>query len=204
MTKLNPKDVLDLLKLIRINFENAYNFKSEDEAKILVAFWYDSLKEYPKEVVCQAVGNAIKRSEFAPKIANILNEIKVLNSLNEKTNIELWSELDGALSEVYDAAQYLRYPQHFEGAYEAITEIYNALSDEIKLFVVNVSSLVEIATMDAENKKFEKARFLKVMPSLKEHATQKAQAEKFLRIVGADDLHFLIRGKEKANEQIHH
>lgn len=184
MTVLKKTDIHKLLVLIRANFENAYSFKTEEEARILIEFWYDSLKEYPQEVVYQAVGNAIRHSEFAPKIANILNEIKVLNSFNYKTDIELWAELDNVLYEVYDTSRYLRYPQHFDTADKKLNEIYKALSEEIKLFVVNVSTLIEIAEMDDESRKFEKARFLKTMPSLREHAKNKAQAEQFLKLVG--------------------
>lgn len=195
MTELKPKDILDVITLIRVNFDNAYNFKTEEEAKMLVSFWYDSLKEYSKEVVYQAVANAIKHSEYVPKLANILNEIKALSSLNEKTDIELWAELDDILYEVYDTAQYLRYPQHFESADKKLNELYNALSDDIKLFVVNVSTLIEIAAMDKESRKFEKARFLKSMPDLREHAKNKAQAEQFLKLAGAENLSFLISFK---------
>lgn len=195
MTELKKTDIHKLLVLIRANFENAYSFKTEEEARLLIEFWYDSLKGYPKEVVYQAVGNAIKHSEFAPKIANILNEIKVLNSVNEKTDIELWAELDDVLYEVYDTAQYLRYPQHFNEADKKLNEIYNALSDEVKLFVVNVSTLMEIAAMDSESRKFEKARFLKSMPSLREHASNKAQSEQFLKLAGGGGLIFLLGNK---------
>lgn len=197
MTTLEKTDIHKILVLIRANFENSYNFKTEEEARLLVEFWYDSLKQYPKEIVYQAVYSAIKSSEFAPKIATILNEIRTLTSLNEKTDIELWAELDDKLYEVYETAQYLRYPQHFNEADKKLNEIYATLADEIKLFVVNVSALIEIAAMDSESKKFEKARFLKTMPSLREHAKNKVQAEQFLKLAGATDLTFLIGNKSE-------
>ena len=184
MTQLEKTDIHKLLVLIRANFENAYNFKTKEEATLLIEFWFDSLKGYSKELVYQAVGNAIKHSEFAPKIATVLSEIERLNSINKKTDIELWAELDDILYEVYDAAKYLRYPQQYEGAHKKIEEIYCALSDEIKLFVVNTSTLVEIAEMDGESLKFEKARFLKIIPSLREHARNKKAAEQFLLAAG--------------------
>lgn len=184
MTPLKKTDIHKLLVLIRANFENAYNFKTEEEARLLVEFWYDSLKGYPKELVYQAVGNAIKRSEYAPKIANVLNEIERLTGANAKTDIELWAELDDVLYEVSDTAQYLRYPQHYERANKKLQKLYDVLSDEIKLYVVNVSALVFIAEMDAESLKFEKVRFLKTMPTLKEHSRNKKAAEQFLLSAG--------------------
>lgn len=184
MTQLEKTDIHKLLVLIRANFENAYNFKTKEEAALLIEFWFDTLKNYPKELVYQAVGNSIKHSEFAPKIASVLKEIERLTSVNEKTDIELWSELDEVLYEVDDAAKYLRYPQQCEEAHKKIQEVYRTLSDEIKLFVVNTSTLVEIARMDGESRKFEKARFLKAMPSLREHSRDKKDAEQFLLAVG--------------------
>lgn len=195
MTTLEKTDIHKILVLIRTNFENSYNFKTEEEARLLVEFWYESLKEYPKEVVYQAVYSAVRRSEFAPKIATILNEIKTLNSVNEKTDIELWTELEDVLYEVYETAQYMRYPQHYHNAEKKVNKIYSDLSDEIKLFVVNVSTLIEISAMDSESRKFEKARFLKTMPSLRQHAKDKVQAEQFLKLIGATDLTFLIGNK---------
>lgn len=184
MTQLEKTDIHKLLVLIRANFENAYNFKTKEEATLLIEFWFDSLKGYPKELVYQAVGNAIKHSEFAPKIATVLSEIERLNSVNRKTDIELWAELDEVLYDVYDTAQYLRYPQHYERAHKTIQEIYTALSDEIKLFVVNTANLIEISRMDSEGLKFEKARFLKAMPSLRKHSRDRKAAEQFLLATG--------------------
>ncbi len=195
MTALKKEDIPKILAFIRTNFENAYSFKTHEDAQLLMEFWYDTLKEYPKEVVTQAVCNAIKHSQFAPKIANILDEIKALKSVNEKTDIELWAELENVLYTVYDTAQYLRYPQHYDRADKKLNEIYNALSAEIKLFVVNLSTLIEIAEMDGESRKYEKARFLRTMPSLREHAENKTQAEQFLRLVGASDMSFLLTDK---------
>lgn len=192
MSKINTKDVLDILKLIRANYENSYAFKTEEEAKVLVAFWYDSLKNYSKEYVFAAVKNAIKSSEFAPKISTILAEIKKLTEADEKTDVELWAELEEKFYPIYQATQYLQYDQYFKWASEKIKQIYEGLSNEIKMFVVNTSTLIELAELanrpNDDSIKFEKARFLKAMPELRTKQTIRIQSQQFLQLCKANGI----------------
>lgn len=188
---LTKSTITQILELIRTAYDNVYIGKSEQDMFNLVELWYDCLKEYPQELVLQATKNAIKSCEFPPRIANVVSEVKKLQQANCKTDMELWAELDSLLYVVYDTAKDLRYPQTYASARLKLQSIYDKLSEEIKLYIVNVSSLIDLAEMserDKESFKFEKARFLKTLPALKNQALERKAAEEFLRLTGLGSL----------------
>lgn len=198
MAILKKSDMSKLIMLIRTNFENAYNFKTEEETRLFIDYWYDCLKEYPREVVYKAFDNAIRHSEFAPKIKNILEEAEKLTSADKKTDEELWAELTSVLYEVYDASRNLN-PQYSEetradGA-NRIDKIWGELSEEIKGYVVNKSTLIEISELDDGSRQYEKGRFLRRMPTVKESLKNRHASEQFLKLTGASNLIFLIKNK---------
>lgn len=199
MAKLKKTDIPKLIMLIRTNFENAYNFQSEAEGAMLVAYWYDCLKDYSQEVVFQAVSNAIKTSDFAPKIKNILDEVDKLVNAGQKTDEELWAELRSVLYEVFDASRYCN-PQYSEETYkygkERLDKVWNELSEEIKTYLVNLSTLIDIACADEESRQYEKGRFLKAIPRIRETIKNRKASEQFLKLAGASGLTLLLGTKK--------
>lgn len=182
--QLTKQDVVKIITTIKVNYSEAYVGYSEEEMKTLIGCWHESLKVYPRAIVMQAVKKAIENSEFAPKLATILNEIKVIISANEPTDEELWAKLTAVLGEVYQVSRYLAYPQHHAWAGKKLDEIYDKLDERLKLFVVNRSTLVELSEMSEDSLHFERVRFFKQMPLLRVHAEDKANAALFLSQVG--------------------
>ncbi len=180
MQQLQREDIVKYLIKIQLNFENAYVTSNQLERELLVESWYEALCEYPKEICDAAVNNALKRAKFVPRLGDITEEIEKLIAPETKSDEELWAELSAVLGKVYDISRYLKYPQYVTWANAKLQEIYSKLSDELKLFVVNVSTLVDIAEMSGESLQFERARFFKQMPILKKHNTQKTAAQQFL------------------------
>lgn len=178
--QLTKNDVIKIIELIRVNYDNAYSGLSPDETKLLIDFWYESLKKYPRDVVNECVKNAISSCEYAPRLANIVKEIRRIQEASAATNEQLWAELEGVLTKVYQISRYLSYPQYSEWTNAELNKIYDDLSDEIKLFVVNRSTLVEISAMTDENLQFERARFFKQMPILRQHYYDSMDAKEFL------------------------
>ncbi len=184
MSKLTVNDIRNYLIKIQVNFENAYKFETNDEFKLLLASWNDILSKYPKEICDLAVNNAISKAKFAPRIGDITEEIdKLLQAENSKSDVELWAEIMDVKREVYDTSLYLRYPQHFEPAQNKLNEIYNGLSEELKLYIVNVSSLVEICSLSEENMPYEKSQFFRKMPELKNKFNDKTNSVKLLQMI---------------------
>lgn len=185
--KLQKTDIPKLLMLIRVNFENVYNFKSEDEAKLLVEYWYECLKSYPREVVYKAFDNAIRGSEFAPKIANILAEADKFVNAGKKTDEELWAELCDVRWDAFNAMQCC-HPKYTEDSQKKgrtnLQKIWDNISPEIKAYVVDTAGLAELGGMDRDHLQFEKARFFKAMPRIRETLKNRQAATKFLNLTG--------------------
>ena len=182
MKKLTKRDIGIYLVKINLNFENVYNF-GDDEQSLLVESWYEALSEYPKEICDRAVNNALKYARFAPKLGDIVEEIQKLMNADSKSDEELWAELMNVTTKVYDISRYLKYEQYFKNATAKLRDIYDGLSGELKLYVVNISTLIEISELSRESLPYEKARFFKQMPVLRRHAEEKQTAKKLLESI---------------------
>lgn len=182
MKKLTKRDIGIYLVKINLNFENVYNF-GDDEQSLLVESWYEALSEYPKEICDRAVNNALKYARFAPKLGDIVEEIEKLMNADSKSDEELWAELMNVTAKVYDISRYLKYEQYFINATSKLRDIYDGLSGELKLYVVNISTLIEISELPRESLPYEKARFFKQMPVLRRHAEEKQTAKKLLESI---------------------
>lgn len=182
MTQLTINDVNKYITMIRINFENAYKAQTAEEREMLLASWYAILKDYPKEVCDAAVLNAIKNAEYAPRIGSIVKEIEKMQKAYEKTEAELWAELQGCLREVANCAYKFRFNfiqanglTEGDNARERVKEIFNGLSPELKEYCRTPNGLIEISQLTDEQLGYEKGRFNKTVPQLKERSKTRAQ-----------------------------
>ena len=178
--QLTENDIVKIIQKIRVNYDNAYTGFLPEEMKALISFWYESLKMYPLELVNEAVKKAIISSEFAPRLANIMSEIRKIQTAGAPSDQQLWAELMGVLDKVYQISRYLPYPHYSQWTNRELNKIYDGLSGELKLFVVNRSTLVDISEMTDENLQYERARFFKQMPALRQHYYDSLEAKDFL------------------------
>lgn len=172
MTPITPQDVNKYITTIRINFENSYKTQTDKEREILIKSWFAILKDYPKEIVDKAVINAIKYSEFAPRIGTIVKEIEKMREAYEKSDEELWAEFTVALEKVnrvnmFGNRDWLDNGRLVNPAKETL-RIYKGLSPELQSFVGDIPEL--IALSKRETLEYEKGRFLRTMPTIKERA----------------------------------
>lgn len=177
MTAITPADCNKYITAIRINFENAYKTQTDEERQILIKSWFEILKDYPKEIVDKAVLQAIKHAEYAPRIGAIVKEIERMREAYEKSDTELWAELTGSFYDIRRhaarlSATYVREDGYTQGdiARMWIEYIYNNLSPELKEYCRTHRELIELADYDAEAIRYEKARFMRVIPTIKKRA----------------------------------
>ena len=182
MTALDRNDVIKMIIKIQLNFENAYVTSGDLERELLVESWFEALCDYPKEACNQAVINVLKRAKFAPRLGDIVEEAEKLCHSDLKTDNELWAELTDVLGRAYDVSRYLIYPQHAEWAQDRLDKIYDGLSEDLKLYVVNCAALIEISEMNADALTYERARFFKQMPVLRRQSADRQNAQKFLAL----------------------
>lgn len=177
MTKLTPTDIAKYISYIRINFENAYKTNTTEEQTILIKGWFNSLSKYPKEVVDRAVNKAVESSEFAPRLATIIKEIEKMQEAYEKTDGELWTELTGCLHEVSRNYYAFRFnaidpngKTQGDNARQRVADIFNGLSPELKEYCRTQRGLIEIAEYNPDKLSFERGRFMKIIPTIRQRA----------------------------------
>lgn len=178
MTQLTAQDVNKYITTIRINFENAYKTQNDEEREILIKSWFAILKEYPKEIVDKAVINAIKYSEFAPRIGTIVKEIEKMRTAYEKSDGELWAELTDCIHNVRGYQIFAMHDYIYENGKrvsprEEVTRLYNSLAPELKDFVGGVENLKSLALQDTLE--FEKGRFIRTMPTIKQRTRTRSE-----------------------------
>lgn len=201
MTQITPQDINKYIATIRINFENAYKTQNDEEREILIKSWYAILKDYPKEIVDKAVINAIKYAEFAPRIGSIVKEIEKMREAYEKSDSELWAELTDCIRDVkrYDFFR-LHDSIYMDGVKvspaDEIVKLYQNLSPELREFVGDISNLVSLARQ--ESLEYEKGRFLKVVPTIKERTrTRSEMSENIAGLIQGLSAHLQIDCSEK-------
>ena len=177
MRTLTLEDINKYITMIRINFENAYKSHTKEERDMLYASWYTILKDYPKEICDKAVINAIKNAEFAPRIGTIVKEIEKMMAAYEKSESELWAELTSVLGEVDRCSHSFRYTfidsnglTQGENARKRVQEIFDGLSQELKDYIRTAKGLQELASYTKEDLSYERGRFMRMMPEVKERS----------------------------------
>lgn len=189
MANLQRSDIVKILTLIRVNDEKAYQLRSSEEAETLVDFWYESLSIYPQEVVFAATKLAIQNSEFTVKLATIINEIKKIKTSLQKSDVELWNELNEVLFIVNYESAYLNYDRERDETLKKLNRIYQSLSAETRLYVTSLSELINISRMDQKELSYEKDRFLRSMPKLKENAEYRAKSKRFMQFLESKEVY---------------
>lgn len=176
---------LDITKMLGIVYLESGQAISDIDLERRIDFWYAALSGYDRELVMEAFKNVALETNYPIKLANINNEIKRLQSLGEKTDEELWSELAATFQAVEHNADGYKYTAkddsgkpEWQRCMEANQRIYDGLSPELKSYVRNVSELIEIARKDDEGRSIERAMFKKRIGQIREQERLRKQTPK--------------------------
>lgn len=176
---------LDITKMLGIVYLESGQAISDIDLERRIDFWYAALSGYDRELVMEAFKNVALETNYPIKLANIDNEIKRLQSLGEKTDEELWSELAATFQAVEHNADGYKYTAkddsgkpEWQRCMEANQRIYDGLSPELKAYVRNVSELIEIARKDDEGRSIERAIFKKRIGQIREQERLRKQTPK--------------------------
>ena len=176
---------LDIAKMLGIVYLESGQAISDIDLERRIDFWYAALSDYDRELVMEAFKNVALETNYPIKLANINNEIKRLQSLGEKTDEELWSELAATFQAVEHNADGYKYTAkddsgkpEWQRCMEANQRIYDGLSPELKAYVRNVSELIEIARKDDEGRSIERAIFKKRIGQIREQERLRKQTPK--------------------------
>lgn len=176
---------LDITKMLGIVYLESGQAISDIDLERRIDFWYAALSGYDRELVMEAFKNVALETNYPIKLANINNEIKRLQSLGDKTDEELWSELAATFQAVEHNADGYKYTAkddsgkpEWQRCMEANQRIYDGLSPELKAYVRNVSELIEIARKDDEGRSIERAIFKKRIGQIREQERLRKQTPK--------------------------
>lgn len=197
---LTKSEIVKIITAIKVQCPEALPYKTENEFDILVDMWFEVFREYPKEVLWVAVRNALKNTVYQKQnwLGAINQEVEKLQVAYEKDETELWAELTGVLREVNACAYRLRFnaPDYNgktqgENARLRMIEIFNNLSPELKSYVRNEGTLAEIAYFTDEQLQYEKGRFMRTLPQIKQRAKTRAQTGDMAGLLQGLTVHLL-------------
>lgn len=167
-----------------------------------VNLWYAALNGYPYELVQVAVANVMRMLPFRPKLADICNEIKRLQYVNEPTGEGVWAEISATLAKVrWNADGYRLTAKREDGMTQgewcmiSNERIYAALSEAARLYVRSVGDLVTIAYKDEKELAIEKAIFLKRFDGIREQERLRRETPKEILELAAASVPRLTEGK---------
>jgi hypothetical protein len=207
MTPITEQDIVEYITMIRLYYPKAYPLSTDAEQRkkeisALLRSFALMLSEYPKEVCDVAVVNAIKNFNYGdyPKPADIIREIEKMRSAYEKTDGELWAELTGVLREVESCVYRFRFnaidyngQTQGDNARQRVEDIFNGLSPELKEYCGNQRGLVNIAQIPSNELQYEKGRFMRIIPTVKERArTRQATSDSLAGIIQGLSVHLSI------------
>ena len=172
------KNIVEMIGIIKANYSYAYKDVDSDSMSLLIETWFESLSKYDGRIVMVAFKKALETCKMPPTLADIIQNIKQMKVATEPTDTELWNELVKAVEVTNDCIYYYNFyivesngKTQSENAKDRFNKLWEELPQILKDYCGNKSGLVDIAQTDLE---FEKNRFLKQLPTLKQRQEIKA------------------------------
>lgn len=131
---MDKKDILECLSLLKVAYPYIYRDISDGDAKALVNLWSFSFADSDPQTVKFAVSELIKRSSYAPSIAEIREYISSMEDIASGTpsDSQMWSILLRAV----------------RNGYYNFREEFEKLPDELKEYVGQPEQLRAWAQID--------------------------------------------------------
>jgi hypothetical protein len=161
-------------------------YAKDTDVKVLVKTWTLLLKDYPDKAVDVAFFKCLQTCKMPPTPADVIEQLNSLADALEPTDEELWSIYTRALNKVGNEMHYIQYPMLGEtssDAHKRIEDTYNSLPDRLKHYIGSKGELMRMARdYTDDDLKFEKNRFLKMMPTMK----KREEASKVMLLLGEE------------------
>ena len=166
---MTEQSVWRLIAEIKANYRYTYKGMTDAEMKLMAARWQDCLKAYTDEQVESAFKTAICKLSTPPTVADIIGIISRQERLLEPRDMELWQKLAHAVGELCQMVwnERLGYRSLWEVRGEGAKEIYNRLPIALQEYI-DFDSFCEMGGMTDEELRYERARFLKAIPEIRE------------------------------------
>ena len=189
---ITKSEIVKIITAIRVQCPDALQYKTEMDFEILVNMWFDCFKEYPKMIVWKATQNALRSSEYQKKnwLGAISQEIEKMQGAFEKDESELWAELQNVLHDVSACAYRFNFNYveqngltQGENARNRVREIFEGLDPALKDYCRDTRGLVELARYTNEQINFERGRFMKIIPTIRERQKTRNATPENVRVL---------------------
>lgn len=185
-TRKKIVEIITCIKNTYMQYTNGVNVEA------LVNTWELLLKDYPDKAVEVAFYKCLQTCEKPPLPAHIIQELNTMAEALEASDEELWSLYTKALNKTEREVYYFRFTfvedngkTQGDNAKARVQELWDSLPERLKQYIGSKGELIRIARdYTAEDMKYEKNRFFKMMPTMK----KREEAAKIVLLLGNDKL----------------
>ena len=161
-------------------------YAKETDVQTLVKTWTLLLRDYPDEAVDVAFVKCLQTCKMPPTPADVIEQLNSMADALEATDEELWGIYTKALDKVEKQLGYLQDPLFGETpdhAHRRIEAVWEGLPEKVQYFIGSKGELMRMArNYTDDDLKYEKNRFLKMMPTIK----KRAEYNKIAALVSGD------------------
>lgn len=169
-------------------------YAKDNDVKILSQTWAMLLKDYPDQVVDLALQKCLQICKMPPTPADMIEQINNMHTAMQDSEEELWTRYVQVLRDTGKYVYRIQYPLFGEDPRQKIEDLWQSLPGEIQRYVGSKSELMRYArTYTDEDMQFEKTRFLKAMPAMRE----REKYQKFAMLISGDESKLMIEGELK-------
>lgn len=161
------KKIVEMIASVKTIYP--YYAKEATNIEVLVKTWGLLLNDFPDAIVEVAFLKCLQICKMPPTPADVIEQIKAIHTANETSEEELWMVYMQALKDTSTYVYRTRYPLYGEDPWQKIEELWQGLPGEIRRYVGSKSELMRYSrSFTDEDLQYEKTRFLKAMPTLRE------------------------------------
>ena len=189
----SKKKVLEIIATIK----SIYPYYAKDgNVQLIANVWDRVFKNYSDEELDFGFGHCLETCKVPPTPADIIERINGMKKSLEPSNEMLWTVYYDALIRTLDLMAQFSYTfveedgiSQGQKARNKVDKLYEGLPSKIKEYLGSKGELMRIArSIDTQDSSFEKARFLKAMPSV-----EKSQEAR--NLLGGASARFLLDGE---------
>lgn len=169
----------EMIATITASIKTLYPYYAKDtNVTALNQMWGTLLKEFPDEAVKPAFEDALQGCKFPPTPAEVIDRIRTHEVQLQPSAEEFWGVYIEKLGQVADQMTRFGYTFRENGgmtqgqkARAKVSFIYDTLPENIRRYVASEGELMRLAreyNEDTEFAKYEKPRFLKAMPIIRD------------------------------------
>lgn len=162
---------------IKANYRYTYRDMSEAEMRVMAERWYDCLKSYTDEQAERAFKAALCKCSVPPTIADMIGILSRQESREEGSDLQLWQEVRRGVGEICQSVWTAK--SGFIGLWElrgdGARSVYAKLPPVVRSWL-DFDSFCDMGGMTEEELVYERARFLKAIPEVREAAREEKLA----------------------------